>query len=160
MILRNVVRLLLLAKAILSIFVLSSKGLHITSCCFKRQSGGEQRDPGVLIANELDPARELAARYLWRSPPGLSPIPGRYLAGVICINRSTLKFTHTPSNVFWITATMLDFPDRGVPFKMMICPGACSWITPSSYWVVRQTSTKGRCQSTTRFHRHPQRTLQ
>src|SRR5918992_5433284 len=48
------------------------------------------------------------------------------------MNPSTPKFIHTPSNVSWITSTILDFPDRGAPFRMMICPGArvCSMLPP------------------------------
>src|SRR6266699_7349443 len=60
-----------------------------------------------------------------RSPPGRSPIPGWYRSGVICLNRSTPRFIHTPSNVFWITVAMLDFPDRGVPFKMLKVNSFC-----------------------------------
>src|SRR5919109_1687101 len=39
------------------------------------------------------------------------------------LNRSTPRFIHTPSNVFWITVAMLDFPERGGPFKITIWPG-------------------------------------
>src|SRR5829696_6166072 len=48
------------------------------------------------------------------------------------MNPSTPKFFHTPSNVSWITATILDFPDRGAPFRIMICPGArvCATLPP------------------------------
>jgi hypothetical protein len=38
-------------------------------------------------------------------------------------------FIQTPSKVFWIAALMLDFPDRGGPFRMMIWPG---WLTDTT----------------------------
>src|SRR5947209_4756700 len=42
------------------------------------------------------------------------------------MNRSTPRFIHTPSKEFWIAAAMLDFPDRGGPFKMTSWPGRSS----------------------------------
>jgi hypothetical protein len=44
------------------------------------------------------------------------------------MNPSTPRFIHTPSNVSWITSTMLDFPDRGAPLRIMICP--CARVCP------------------------------
>src|SRR5215212_11196313 len=37
-----------------------------------------------------------------------------------------------PSNVSWITATILDFPDRDAAFRIMICPGVrlCATLPP------------------------------
>src|SRR4051812_31554218 len=39
---------------------------------------------------------------------------------------STPRFIHTPEKVVWIAAAMLDFPERGVPFRTTIRPGAAS----------------------------------
>lgn len=56
--------------------------------------------------------------------PGRSPMPGRYLGGVTQRpDTSTPRFLHGPSNVSWVTAAMLDFPDRGAPFSTTIQPG-------------------------------------
>src|ERR1700680_2589999 len=48
------------------------------------------------------------------------------------MNRSTPRFIHTPSRVFWMAALILDFPDRGGPFRMMIWPGGPTGTTAPS----------------------------
>jgi len=60
-------------------------------------------------------------------------MPGRYLAGVHAPNVSTPRFIHGPSRVSWMTAAMLDFPERGAPLRMMIWPGSVGCVTPSSF---------------------------
>src|SRR5215831_1486548 len=44
------------------------------------------------------------------------------------MKRSTPRFTHRPSNVSWITATMLDLPARGAPFRTTICPATSACL--------------------------------
>ena len=40
------------------------------------------------------------------------------------VNTSTPRFIQTPGKLSWMAATMLDFPDRGAPFRMTIRPGS------------------------------------
>src|SRR5215470_11069090 len=44
------------------------------------------------------------------------------------MKRSTPRFTHRPSNESWITATMLDLPARGAPFRTTICPATTAGL--------------------------------
>jgi hypothetical protein len=62
--------------------------------------------------------------------PGMQPDPGQVPCGSHSHEPINPRFIHTPSNVSRITATMLDLPDRGVPFRIMICPGACAILPP------------------------------
>jgi hypothetical protein len=48
-------------------------------------------------------------------------MPGRYRVGVTWVtNTSTPRFIQRPSKDSCIAVTMLDFPDRGAPFRMTI----------------------------------------
>lgn len=118
---------------------------------FPAAKGTIRRRPPALVRRDLDheageqrphlrhqqagvaaPAALINGSRSGRSPPGRSPMPGRYGAGVMAMTASTPRFTHTPSNVSWMAAAVLDLPERGAPLRITIWPGHVSMVEP--FW--------------------------